>query len=248
MDEHEAIAAFERLGLTNYEAKVFIALHQIGTGSAREVAKVSDVPRPQVYSTAESLEERGLLDVQQSDPIRYRPVSIDEARSRLQNRFERTQNLAFEYLEDVTNAGIENERQEDIWTVSGRETITDRIVHLIGIAERDVLFAVDTADFVDTQLVDAIRDAAEAGCTVTVMSHDRAVTTRFKSVPGVAVADGIEAPAHDDPAGRLLIIDEEIILLSAFGEETVGERSETAIWSGETEFARVLIRLIQRKL
>lgn len=247
MDDHQGIEALEELGLTSYEAKVFIALRRIGTGSAREVAQVSDVPRSQVYSTAESLEERGLVDVQQSEPIRYRPVSIDEAKARLRNRMERKQKQAFQFIEEVDNAGTENERQEDIWTVSGRETITERITHLIGAAEREVLFAIDTASLVGDRTVEALRDAAEAGISVTVMSRKPAVNERFDGVEEIAVVDH-SVDGQDDVAGRLLIVDEETVLLSAFGEASADGRQETAIWSGETDFARLLIRLITREL
>ena len=94
----DAVDAFEDLGLTSYEAKVFIALHRLGLGTARDVADTTDVPRSQVYSVAESLESRGLLEVQQSNPIRYRPVSVDEARETLRDRFEREQDRACRQL------------------------------------------------------------------------------------------------------------------------------------------------------
>jgi len=102
-DQNEAVDAFEQLGLTSYEAKVFIALHRLGAGTARDVAEITDVPRSQVYSVAESLENRGLLEVQQSNPIRYRPVSVDEARDTLRTQFERERDRAFEYVETVKN-------------------------------------------------------------------------------------------------------------------------------------------------
>ncbi|WP_409340112.1 helix-turn-helix domain-containing protein [Halalkalicoccus salilacus] len=35
-----------------------MALRQLGTGSARDIARIADVPRPRVYVTVEALEER----------------------------------------------------------------------------------------------------------------------------------------------------------------------------------------------
>lgn len=46
MNEYEAVEALKGSELTAYEAKVFIALQQLGTGSARDVAQIVDVPRP----------------------------------------------------------------------------------------------------------------------------------------------------------------------------------------------------------
>ncbi|WP_223173920.1 helix-turn-helix domain-containing protein [Haloferax sp. AS1] len=55
MDNSEAIDALIELGLSTYEARVFTALIELGEGTAREVAKTSDVPRSQVYTTAKEL-------------------------------------------------------------------------------------------------------------------------------------------------------------------------------------------------
>lgn len=247
MDEHEAVDALERLGLTSYEAKVFIALQRLGSGSARDVTNVSDVPRPQVYSTAESLEERGLIDVQQSDPIRYRPVEIEEAKAELRNRFERTQETAFEYIERVRTEGPEDEGREDIWTITGRETIDARIAHLVRAAERKVLFGIRSASLVRTDTATALRQAATDGVSVTVISRDPSMSDRFEDTEGIDIVEpAIKEP--EEATGRLLVVDGDTVLLSVFGEETADEISETAIWSGETEFARVLVRLIRSYL
>jgi sugar-specific transcriptional regulator TrmB len=56
-------AALQRLGLSEYEAETFVALQQIDSGSASDVAEVSNVPRSPVYGAADDLEDRGLLDV-----------------------------------------------------------------------------------------------------------------------------------------------------------------------------------------
>ena len=244
MSEHEAIQALEELGLTKYEAKVFIALQRLGSGTAREVSQASDVPRPQVYSSAESLERWGLVDIQQSEPTRYRPVTITEAKATLQNRFDRSQETAFEYIESVHTEGKSEEQREDIWTISGQATITNRISHLIREAEQDVLLAVDSLSVIGPEVIAALRDAATEGVSVSIYTPDPAVAEQLGTVAGITVTDeGTEE--HETATGRLLVVDEKTVLLSAFGEQTENGLSETAIWSSETEFARVLIRLTE---
>ena len=56
------------------------------------------MPRSQVYGAAERLEERGLVETQQSTPTQYRPVSLGRARSRLLDELERTLRLADEIV------------------------------------------------------------------------------------------------------------------------------------------------------
>jgi len=86
------------------------------------------VPRSQVYGAADDLEDRGLLDVQQTTPKRYRAVSLEGAREQLRREFEREQEQAFDALAEIEPDFADgDEPQETIWTVRGREGIDARI-------------------------------------------------------------------------------------------------------------------------
>ncbi|ELY66869.1 TrmB family transcriptional regulator [Natrinema versiforme] len=239
--EPEAVDAFEQLGLTSYEAKVFIALHQLGAGTAREVADITDVPRSQVYSVAESLEDRGLLEVQQANPIRYRPVSVEEARDTLRDQFEREQDRAFEYVETVKNEPAGEETQEDIWTVRGRDRVDDRTVDILSQAEERIVFGTRLSELITEPIERALAERAAAGVAVIIVSRREEIKRQFAGVEGVTVED---PPAHrtdDQRSGRIAIADDDGILLSVLG----GEGGETAIWSSGSLFATVLIQLIE---
>ncbi|SEP81211.1 TrmB family transcriptional regulator [Natrinema salaciae] len=236
-----AVDAFEQLGLTSYEAKVFIALHRLGAGTARDVANVTDVPRSQVYSVAESLEDRGLLEVQQSNPIRYRPVSVDEAREILREQFEREQDRAFEHVETVKNEPVGEETQEDIWTVRGRDRVADRAVDIISQADERIVFGARLPELVTDSIERALTERAAAGVTVIILSRSEAIENRFADHEGIVLSHPPDHRADDQRSGRIVVADNDSILLSVLG----GERSETAIWSSGSVFASVLIQLIE---
>lgn len=240
-DETEAIDAFERLGLTSYEAKVFIALHRLGSGTARDVASVTDVPRSQVYSVAESLEDRGLLEVQQSSPIRYRPVSIDEAEETLRDRFEQERDRAFEFVDSVKQESTTEETQEDIWTVRSRDRVDDRVVDLLSQADEEIIFGTRLMELVTPDIERTLEERAADGVEVVVISKSDAVRERLGALEGVTTD---VPPAHrgdDRRSGRIVIGDGDSLLLSVVDNDG----SETAIWSSGSLFASVLIQLIE---
>ncbi|SEH15988.1 Sugar-specific transcriptional regulator TrmB [Natronorubrum sediminis] len=241
IDESEAIDAFERLGLTSYESKVFIALHQLGSGTARDVANTTDVPRSQVYSVAESLEERGLLEVQQSSPIRYRPVSIEEAQETLRNRFEREQERAFEYVDSVKQEPTTEETQEDIWTVRSRERINNRSVDLLSQAEERIIFGTRLPGFVTDAIEETIQERAAAGVSVIVISRTDEVREMFEDTERITTTLPPSRRESDDRSGRIVVIDDNSLLLSVVDNDG----SETAIWSAGSLFADVLIQLLE---
>ncbi|MFP8951928.1 TrmB family transcriptional regulator [Natrialbaceae archaeon A-arb3/5] len=241
IDENEAVNAFERLGLTSYEAKVFIALQRLGSGTARDVARIADVPRSQVYSVAESLEERGLLEVQQSSPIRYRPVDIEEAQAILRNRFEHEQARAFEYVDEVRQESTGEETQEDIWTVRGRDRVDDRVVDLLSSAEERIVFGTRLPELVTDSIESTLEERATAGVTVLTVSQTDAVRERFGSLDGVDVDPEPTHRRDDQRSGRIVIVDDDSLLLSVVDDEG----NETAIWSAGSLFASVIIQLIE---
>lgn len=245
-DAGDAIDAFERLGLTAYEAKVFLALQELQSGTARDVHRVADIPRSQVYSVTESLSERGLVEIQQSDPIRYRPVTLEEARATLRKRFEREQDRAFEYAEHVRRQGADGpEEQEAIWTVRGRKHVSDRATTLISDAHDRVVFGTRLPDLVTDAIDAALRERAAAGVSVTVVSIDDNVRTRFADVDGIQTVTPPSQYEQDESSGRVVYADQDIVLLSALNPD---DAEETAIWSAHTNFAAVLVRLVESSL
>ena len=241
-DHDDAVAALERLGLSSYEARVFIALQRVASGTVRDVARLAEVPRSQVYGAAEDLAERGLIDVQQSNPIQYRAVGIEEARTRLRERLDREEERAFEYIEAARRertAG--SETREDIWTVRGRDTITDRVGRLVAAADDRVVHGVREPSALDGGVVDALTAAADRGVDVTVVSANEAVRERFADSPTVAVRTAPDV-AEDQCSGRVLIVDADTLLLSVRGGP--GIEDEAAIWSAETGFAAVLVNVL----
>lgn len=239
-DETAAVDALERLGLSNYEAKVFIALQTLGTGTARDVYRVSDIPRSQVYGAAETLAEQGLIEVQHSTPMQYRPVSLEEAEELLEERFEHERTQAFDYLESVReHHEPDGEEREDIWSVNGVEHVGDRIEHLVRDAEKRVVFGARATDLVSTSLREVLTDAANTGIDVVIVSEDAEVRALFED-DSLAV----HAPPENlrnERAARMLVVDDRAVLLSVRGDE---DDREAAFWSDSSGFATVLVEIL----
>ncbi|MFB6072986.1 MAG: TrmB family transcriptional regulator [Halobacterium sp.] len=238
MNEQNAVDALKRLGLSTYEARVFVALQKLGTGTASEVADIADVPRSQVYGAAEDLEERGLVDVEQSNPTRYRPVGVEEARERLYRQLRSESDEAFEYLESVRSEyGTGEEESEAIWTVRGQANVASRAAQLLGDADSEAVYGTDSVAYLEPAVREAFEDAVEAGVDVTVVSEDADV---------LEVADGLGArtvsvadqPTPEMGAARVLNVDDSAVLVSVPGED------ETAFWSRDTAFASMLSTLL----
>jgi len=237
-DAVDPIAALQRLGLSKYEAEVFVALQRRETGTASDVADIADVPRSQVYGAAEDLEERGLIDVQHGSPKRYRAVSLEEAREQLRRDFEREHDRAFDALRSLEyDRSGGGERQEEIWTVSGRGTIDARVARFVADAEERVRYA-QPFPF-DRETVDAF-EAAHDDVDVVVAAVNTDLVEPFSGtgVETVVLPDAFDRNGW--PRGRFLVVDGRTVLVSVVGPEG----DEAAFWSEDTDFADLLIQLL----
>lgn len=239
-DETTAVDALERLGLSNYEAKVFIALQTLGTGTARDVYRVSEIPRSQVYGAAESLAEQGLIEVQHSTPMQYRPVSLAEAEELLEAQFENERAQAFDYLESVRDHHHESgEEREDIWSVDGEEHVSDRIEHLFRTAETRIVFGARSVDLVNTALREALSEAIDRGIEVEIVSENADVRALFEDAPMAVYAS--PENLRNKRAARMVVVDDQAVLLSVRGED---DEREAAFWSESSGFATVLVEIL----
>src|SRR3989442_3623883 len=74
----EASEALQRIGLSRYEALVFVNLARAGATTAGDVARVSGVNRVQTYRAFEGLEARGLVEVTLDRAPRYAARAIND--------------------------------------------------------------------------------------------------------------------------------------------------------------------------
>lgn len=250
MNESDAIESLERLGLTSYEAKVFIALQKLGGGTARDVHQITDVPRSQVYSVADALADRGLVEVQQSNPIQYRPVGIEEAQETLRSRFEREQKQAFDYVEQVQSQHDDGqEEKEAIWTLRGRERIHARAQEVLDGANSRIVFGAGERALLPDEIEQTLRDRAKEGLSVMVISESPEIRGIFAEDAEIDVVEPAMPYDEDNPAGRIVLADGNALLLSVTDDETFDDSGEeTAIWSVDTNFAAMLSQIIELNL
>jgi sugar-specific transcriptional regulator TrmB len=236
MSEREAVEALRTLGLSNYEAQVFVALQQLGSGTAQEVSELSEVPRSQVYGAADNLADRGLVEIVQSSPKAYRPVDLSTARTLLTERLERTTTRAFDRLESIRATEVDRTNGQDVSTLRGRKPIDDRITALVRSAGHTVVFVSPTAGATTTDIAGALRDVATDGADVTVVTADRSLDETFADDPVNVFVMSEDNPA--DFAGRALMVDERTVLLAAETDDAPVE--EEALWTGDSSIGRIL--------
>ncbi|QLK26676.1 helix-turn-helix domain-containing protein [Natrinema zhouii] len=241
MSTRDAVAALKRLGLPNYQARVFVALQELGEGTAQEISDISEVPRSQVYGAADDLVERGLVELTESSPKRYRPVSLSAAREQLTNRLERERERAFENLAELRTMPPERADDGAVSTLRGRQPIDDRIAELLESADSSAVFVAPAENSLSETIETTLRERAAEGVAVTVVTAEESGGERFADSPITVIVMGEDNPA--DFAGRTLMVDDSTVLLAvATDGDTVAEE---AMWTAGSSIGRILAQFMQ---
>jgi sugar-specific transcriptional regulator TrmB len=136
---------WERLqmfGLTQYEAKAYIALVSLGTTNAYQASKVSGIPRARIYDTLEALEKRGLVMIEEAeDGTRsYTPLPTDVFLEQVRHSWEETLTSVERELKQLETR--EPRQDVHITTVKGEENILSFCRILIRRAKEQILLSI----------------------------------------------------------------------------------------------------------
>lgn len=243
MNDEHAIEGLKRLGLTTYEARVFLALQKLGQGAASEISNVADVPRSQVYGAAEGLEERGLIETQQSTPTIYRPVPLEQARRLLLDQLAETGAETFDYLDAVQDSHEQDERSESIWLLHGSDAIRSRAAELIEGANERVLYATDEPTYLDGDVHAALEATAEDGVQVVIASVQDDVLAEIPESSPILTYEVPEDREADIDIAQMLMVDGDTLLLSTYS--AAGDEAEIAFWTSENIFASIMVELVE---
>jgi sugar-specific transcriptional regulator TrmB len=134
------IDCLKSLGLTKYEALVYIALLKVVSATASEIHDISTVPRASVYPVLDQLQEKKLISVARSTPKRFAALSPEEGVAIMMSRIEQDASDAREILSAIHRERISPEpsSEELIWNVYGIENIRRKLTEIITTASHDI--------------------------------------------------------------------------------------------------------------
>jgi len=232
----ETVDTLRPFGLTEYEAKCFVALARIESGTAKEVSEVSEVPRARVYDCMEALAEHGLVDIQNASPRRFRAVGTDEAIRVLDRRCSRRIERLEEHLRRLEPPG-ETDEDGDVWVTEGDDEVAERAEGLIAAAEDELLLAVAVDGLLTDDIRRALSAAARRGVSITVGSPSGEIRAELRDLlPEATVLETWtwweSHPIRPGAISAIVMADGHSLLVSADIETTLpGVRKHRALWT-----------------
>ncbi len=206
------------LGFTEYEAKAYVALLQLGTATGYQIAKESGVPRSMIYETLNKLVARGAVLSQSLGEIaRYAPVPPEQLLDRMRRELEDNVQALSHDLKGLSSSGGP---VAGTWNLTGRQNIFAYARQMIKRSQKEIALSVGDDDELD-ELLARLQDAQRRRLALIVVSP---VPYEAGRVPIVVYPQGQQlrqATGH----GLTLIVDGREALIAEV------DRSESAVWT-----------------
>jgi len=241
-DEPPRIVAYLRsLGLTKYEALVYIALLHVNGATASEIHGISGVPRASVYPVLDQLVHKELVTVSQSSPKRFAALPPHEGIGNLLSCIERDAARAEEALAEIVREQLVTEKgeQELIWNVYGIVAVRKKLADLLTHASHGIRCMAHPRILSD-DIRKVISQKSRHIPVEVVTQHwdgDTSGAIQVYTIKKPKIPKELDH-AHDLMAGGIFIIDDRKVMVVVGS----GEDDSVALYSESAGFVRFFTR------
>jgi sugar-specific transcriptional regulator TrmB len=229
----EAIEVLQQLGLKEYEARCFVGLSRLHSGTAKQLSEMTEVPRTRVYDAIRVLEAQGLVEIQHSSPQQFRAVPLEEATETLRDQYETRIKQLYDAIEPVEVVdGADESPVQEIWALSGRDAIENRADDLIDAATEEVVLVIGDESLLTEDLVGSLNEVGDGvdllvGALTKPLERQiqEAVPDATTFISGLEWLHGESTTENQAAIGRLLLVDRSTILVSSIVPDTKEEQA-----------------------
>jgi sugar-specific transcriptional regulator TrmB len=163
----QIVTSLKNLDLSTYEAEVYAVLLAHPALTAGALCKETGISDTKIYYALETLAEKGMITIRNSNPKVYKPVPPKEAIANLKQRLKEKLNQELKQADALVEMLIpiyENaEKPEELeigYIINGRSNIANRMKTLIGNARKEITFFVSYPELY-RELNPALREISE---------------------------------------------------------------------------------------
>jgi sugar-specific transcriptional regulator TrmB len=178
--EDKEIAALRRLGLTDYEARVYLVLVKMGPIRASEASFFGQLPRTKTYGAIKELGRKGLLNVIPGKPDLYSARSPGEVLMPLIDRLNNdvkdsegiVQSLAVTFESSKFVKRQLPSAAGEFWKIEGRQNIFNKLNTTFNDASKSIIYCTTAAGLIRAYKVhsEMLEKAKGKGASVRFLS------------------------------------------------------------------------------
>lgn len=227
-EEYEYISeGLQEFGLTEYQARTYIALVANGVADAETIASTADLPRTSVYKTLDVLHDMGYVAVSEGRPRIYRPAEPLEVKSRLSSKL----NDVFGRLNTLYEILSERGEPQVIYTIHGVDKVMDKIDEIVKKTQDRIMISSPSFSKILDHLEEDFQAAKKRGVDMTIITS-----------PGERVLEDLRVERRERLIATDIISDGKRALLASPGFEACGYTNNPSLARHLVNFMDILMK------
>jgi sugar-specific transcriptional regulator TrmB len=173
------VDSLRKLGLTEYEARAYLSLAELGPSSPRDVAQRAKIPYPSAYDALKTLVSKGWAETAASRPTIYSPRSPEaigrETFASLREDFVQLEKI----YRDVSSR---TPRVEIIYTVMGKDKVLRKMYEMLDRAKRSVTLVMPWNTEMISPIMTKLQDLEKRNVEVQLMTDGHEASSMLKEI------------------------------------------------------------------
>jgi len=240
----EIIQVLTGLGLTNSQARVYLALVYLGSATAKQLSEESNIAKPDIYRIIPTLQKQGMVETLISRPVSFKAIPANQSLSTLLKRKATEQNELCRktgcLLSELGKSHIKKGPTEtiDFAIISGKEAIIQKLKESLLKAQISLCVVTPKSRFSASigEFANAYRKALKKDVTIRIAAEQHLAHNKALAIVQTLSRDPhFEVKYFTNPPPAIVTIfdsQEAYLTLSA----TAQLDSTSAIWSNNLGF------------
>ncbi len=221
-----AVTVLGQVGLTDYEARAYIALVARGIGDAAAIAQAAGIPRTSAYKVLESLAQKNYAQAAGGKPLLFKPRRPLEVADSLKGSIQEV----FEKLESLHTVAAEHGEPQLVYLLSGKEKVLGKISDLLDQSTKSLILTTPQVSEIREELGKKIANAVKRGVEVT-----------FVTAPAQKIPEGVRHIARPNLLATEVLADGEHALLAAPNLEACGFTDNPILTAHLKQFLEIIL-------
>ncbi|HLE96237.1 MAG TPA: helix-turn-helix domain-containing protein [Candidatus Thermoplasmatota archaeon] len=239
----DRLEKMQEYGLTEYEARTYLALLDLGVATARDIANLSRVPRTKIYSVLDDLHAKQLAEIIPERPKKYEVVPFD----RYLKTFERDYQAKLKKIDEdkhmlataATGTATSGDKAGSFNVLKGRKNVINRKYEMIQRAKKSVLeMGTEFSGVRMGYYLPLLRERAKEGADVRMLLP--VAQANLENVAEVGQFGEVRHASNKAPGSVILVVDDEEVLICHYvpDDEHLFKGEDVAIWSDDKAIVR----------
>ena len=135
------ISLLTNLGFTEYEARTYVALSDLGPSTAKEISNYSKLPKNKTYEMLLKLEKKKKVITLPITPRKYKLLDINQLKTDIEEKkkslLDIEKNLS-KFIEESSRPKF-NDFKEIFWIIRGKKAIIDKMAAQNALTKKEIL-------------------------------------------------------------------------------------------------------------